>query len=202
MKPPEAAETSISTTSHRRLGAAGLLGLLLVWWGITTAGWVEPLFLPSPGQVLAALWRLHRQGYMGSSLGSHVLASLQRLLAALLASLASALTLGLAMGLLPRLRAVIDPAGDRCSGPTRRRLSGATQSARAAAGCAAKRGRAALHKHDRPCPPDPGQYLCAFPPACQACCRGVTCIHSRLIFVNFCCMIDQVVEAALQHLVA
>ncbi|AFC86536.1 ABC transporter permease subunit [Frateuria aurantia] len=98
-----------SAPSHRRLGAAGLLGLLLTWWLITAAGWVEPLFLPSPGQVLAALWRLHRQGYMGSSLGSHVLASLQRLLAALLASLASALTLGLAMGLLPRLRAVIDP---------------------------------------------------------------------------------------------
>lgn len=99
----------LTPARQRQLGLLSVACLLLLWWSVTALDWVDPLFLPSPGQVLAALWRLHLHGYMGVSLGGHIAASLQRLLLALLASLAAALGLGLAMLHRPWLRAVVDP---------------------------------------------------------------------------------------------
>ncbi len=42
--------------STRWISALTMVSLLLVWWLVTAAGWIEPLFLPSPGDILARAW--------------------------------------------------------------------------------------------------------------------------------------------------
>ena len=41
--------------STRWISTLTLTSLLLVWWLVTAAGWIEPLFLPSPGDILASM---------------------------------------------------------------------------------------------------------------------------------------------------
>lgn len=58
--------------STRWISTLTLTSLLLVWWLVTAAGWIEPLFLPSPGDILAKAWTLLTQGYMDASLWQHL----------------------------------------------------------------------------------------------------------------------------------
>ena len=76
------------------LGAAGILTVLLLWGAITATGLIDPLFLPSPGAVLAA-------GRAQASTGillRDLLASLARVFSGFALSAAVALPVGLAMG--------------------------------------------------------------------------------------------------------
>lgn len=86
-----------------------LVGLLLAWWAVTTAGLIEPLFLPSPQAVLRKGWLLATQGYMDSSLWVHLLASLARIGTALLAAVLTAIPLGIAIGRNRVARGIFDP---------------------------------------------------------------------------------------------
>ncbi|MDU9411680.1 taurine ABC transporter permease TauC [Pseudomonas sp. zfem005] len=86
-----------------------LAGLLLAWWAVTTAGLVEPLFLPSPQAVLRKGWLLATQGYMDSSLWAHLLASLARIGTALLAAVLTAIPLGIAIGRNRVAHGIFDP---------------------------------------------------------------------------------------------
>ncbi|NIF17225.1 taurine ABC transporter permease TauC [Pantoea sp. Cy-639] len=95
--------------STRWISALTLAGLLLAWWLVTAAGWVEPLFLPAPGDILARGWRLLTQGYMDASLWQHLGASLGRIGLALLAATLTAIPVGLAIGYNRIARGILDP---------------------------------------------------------------------------------------------
>ncbi|WP_295481234.1 taurine ABC transporter permease TauC [uncultured Pseudomonas sp.] len=95
--------------STRWISALTLASLLLAWWLVTAAGWVEPLFLPSPGDILVKGWVLLTQGYMDMSLWQHLSASLGRIGAALLAATLTAIPVGVAIGCNRVARGVLDP---------------------------------------------------------------------------------------------
>ncbi|WP_317847705.1 taurine ABC transporter permease TauC [Pseudomonas sp. HTZ2] len=93
----------------RWISALTLASLLLAWWLVTAAGWVEPLFLPSPADILAKAWTLLTQGYMDASLWQHLGASLGRIGLALVAAALTAIPVGLAIGHNRVARGILDP---------------------------------------------------------------------------------------------
>ncbi|WP_421170463.1 taurine ABC transporter permease TauC [Aeromonas dhakensis] len=97
---------------QRRLGISllTLSALLALWWLVARLELINPLFLPSPAQVLQQLVTLAGpQGFMDATLWQHLAASLQRILIALAAATLCGVTVGLAMGLSPTLRGMLDP---------------------------------------------------------------------------------------------
>lgn len=93
----------------RWISTLTLATLLLAWWLVTAAGWIEPLFLPPPGDILAKGWTLLTQGYMDASLWQHLGASLGRIGLALLAATLTAIPVGLAIGYNRVARGILDP---------------------------------------------------------------------------------------------
>lgn len=91
------------------IGSLSVASLLLIWWAVTSAGLIEPLFLPSPQAVLARGWQVLGHGYMNASLGQHLGASLARIGLALLAAVVTAIPLGIAIGRHRVVRGVFDP---------------------------------------------------------------------------------------------
>ena len=80
------------------LSVASALGLFAAWWLVTAAGWIEPLFLPSPGAVFERLVEVGREGFGGATLWRHAWASLERVFLAFVLAAATAIPVGLAMG--------------------------------------------------------------------------------------------------------
>lgn len=101
-----AARRSLST---RWISGLTLISLLAVWWAVTAAEWIEPLFLPSPAAVLSKAWLLLTQGYMASTLWQHLGASLGRIGLALGAAIVSAIPIGIAIGHNRIARGILDP---------------------------------------------------------------------------------------------
>lgn len=93
----------------RWISVLTLAVLLLAWWLVTAAGWIEPLFLPSPGEILAKAWVLLTQGYMDASLWQHLGASLGRIGVALGAAILTAIPVGIAIGYNRIARGILDP---------------------------------------------------------------------------------------------
>lgn len=93
----------------RWISALTLASLLLAWWLVTAAGWIEPLFLPSPADILAKAWTLLTRGYMDASLWQHLGASLGRIGLALVAAALTAIPVGLAIGHNRVARGILDP---------------------------------------------------------------------------------------------
>ncbi|MDG9924395.1 MULTISPECIES: taurine ABC transporter permease TauC [unclassified Pseudomonas] len=91
------------------LGLISVGSLLWLWWAVTAAGLIEPLFLPSPQTVLARGWKLISEGYLDASLWQHLGASLGRIGLALLFAVLSAIPLGIAMGRSRLVRGLVDP---------------------------------------------------------------------------------------------
>ncbi len=91
------------------ISIATTLGLFAVWWGVTAAGWIEPLFLPGPGAVFGRFLEVARDGFGGATLAEHAWASLSRVLLAFLLAVATALPAGIAMGMSRLARGVLDP---------------------------------------------------------------------------------------------
>lgn len=96
-------------TRARLLTACTALALFAVWSLSTRYGWVNPLFLPSPGAVWSAFVRTATEGYQGSLLHEHLLASLYRVLAGYLLACLVGIPLGIVMGLSRDVKAVFDP---------------------------------------------------------------------------------------------
>lgn len=90
-------------------GLVAVLGLLGLWWGVTAAGWIAPLFLPPPAAVGAKLVQVAGRGFMDATLLEHAGASLARVALALLLALATAIPLGLWIGLSRSARGLLDP---------------------------------------------------------------------------------------------
>jgi taurine transport system permease protein len=86
-----------------------VIGLLLLWWLVTRAGWIRPLFLPSPSAVLAQFQEVATDGFGGSTLLEHALWSLYRVFAAFLLACATAIPIGIAMGVSRIFRGIFDP---------------------------------------------------------------------------------------------
>ncbi|MFV3404207.1 MULTISPECIES: taurine ABC transporter permease TauC [Pseudomonas] len=93
----------------RWISALTLAALVSAWWLVTAAGWIEPLFLPSPADIASKGWTLLTQGYMDASLWQHLGASLGRIGLALVAATLSAIPVGIAIGYNRVARGILDP---------------------------------------------------------------------------------------------
>ena len=96
-------------------GASGLISLItvlicLALWELTTrAGWIKPLFLPSPQAVWQQLLEVGRDGFADASLFSHIGWSALRVFGAFALALLSAVPIGLFMGVNRVVRGIFDP---------------------------------------------------------------------------------------------
>lgn len=85
---------------------AVLVGL---WFLVTQAGLVKPLFLPSPVAVWNKFVIALTEGVAGSTLAEHTGASLFRVLSAFVLATATAIPIGIMMGMSRWVRGVCDP---------------------------------------------------------------------------------------------
>lgn len=95
--------------STRWVSAGTIIVLILLWTAVTSFQWIDPLFLPSPHTVWSAFVELVKDGYKGSSLGTHILSSLYRLFISLLIVFMTAVPLGVLCGYSKYIRAIFDP---------------------------------------------------------------------------------------------
>ena len=77
------------------VGAGTLIGLILLWQGAASAGWIGSLFLPPPLAIAGALSQLAQSG----ELWRHMSASLERLAIGWVAGTGAGLVLGVAIGI-------------------------------------------------------------------------------------------------------
>src|SRR5271157_4338399 len=82
------------------VGAATLVGLLVLWSIASRRGWVSPIALPAPEEVAVALVRLVRSG----ELARHLEASLTRLAVGFALGAVAGIGVGLAIGLVSLAR--------------------------------------------------------------------------------------------------
>ena len=83
--------------------------LLLGWFVVTNAGWVKPLFLPSPQAVYNQFIIAATEGVSNSTLGEHTLASLSRVFGAFFLACVTAIPVGILMGTNRFWRGIFDP---------------------------------------------------------------------------------------------
>ncbi|CAB3668701.1 Putative aliphatic sulfonates transport permease protein SsuC [Achromobacter mucicolens] len=85
------------------------LALLALWFLVTSAGWVRPLFLPSPIAVYDKFVFAMTEGVANSTLTEHALASLCRVFGAFFLACVTAIPVGILMGVNRYARGVFDP---------------------------------------------------------------------------------------------
>ncbi|MEE4159757.1 taurine ABC transporter permease TauC [Pseudomonas viridiflava] len=95
--------------STRAISVVTLVVLLALWWAVTAAEWIEPLFLPPPSAVLEKAWLLLTKGYMDSTLWQHLGASLQRIGMGLGAAILTAIPVEIAIGHNRIAQGILDP---------------------------------------------------------------------------------------------
>lgn len=85
--------------SETAAGAAiGLLALLAVWWAAAASGRIDPVFLPAPSRVWAAVVTLAQQGALGADLAATAL----RAVLAWTIAVGGGVAAGLLLGMHPR----------------------------------------------------------------------------------------------------
>lgn len=107
---------------HNLLTRCGALGaFLLLWWAVTAAGLIKPLFLPSPGAVWQAFVRANSChpitegstrivcGEQNYFMWEHLIASLQRIGAGVGAAIVFGVVLGFVMGTVHWINTILDP---------------------------------------------------------------------------------------------
>ena len=82
---------------------------LLLWILTTSMGWIKPLFLPSPQDLIETVVELVAVGYRQVSLQMHILVSLARALFAFTMAGIIGIPIGLLMGFFPVINAILDP---------------------------------------------------------------------------------------------
>ncbi len=95
--------------SPRVLSFTAIAAAIVLWFVVTTLGWVDPQFFPSPQSVWSAFINILQNGYKGQSLIAHIGSSMRRLLLAFVMSFSLAVPLGLASGYFKPVQAVLDP---------------------------------------------------------------------------------------------
>ena len=83
--------------------------LLLLWVVVTNAGWIKPLFLPSPQAVFAKFISVSTEGFGGATLLEHTLTSLYRVFGAFALACITAIPIGVLMGVSRVARGIFDP---------------------------------------------------------------------------------------------
>jgi len=91
------------------VSAITITAVLIIWWAVTGMHGIDPLFLPSPGAVLAKFAEVWREGYVDATLLQHLAASLLRVFAALAAAIILGVPVGLAIGTSTIGRGIFDP---------------------------------------------------------------------------------------------
>lgn len=86
-----------------------VLFLLLLWVVVTAFGWADELFLPGPVKVWESFITVSIDGYQGSTLSTHVLTSLLRILVAFFLSCLVGIPLGILMGASKTARSFLNP---------------------------------------------------------------------------------------------
>lgn len=85
------------------------LALIALWFLVTSAGWVRPLFLPSPFAVYDKFVSAMTDGVANSTLLEHALASLTRVFSAFFLACVTAIPVGILMGVNRYARGIFDP---------------------------------------------------------------------------------------------
>ncbi|WP_432348860.1 ABC transporter permease subunit (plasmid) [Shinella yambaruensis] len=86
------------------------IGVIIAAWGLASAyALVSPVFLPSPRQIVLALYNLVVTGFVDATLAEHVGASLYRIFGALIASILIGIPAGIAIGTSRLGRGILDP---------------------------------------------------------------------------------------------
>ena len=85
------------------------LALIALWFLVTSAGWVRPLFLPSPIAVYDKFVSAMTDGVANSTLAEHALASLTRVFGAFFLACLTAIPVGILMGVNRYARGIFDP---------------------------------------------------------------------------------------------
>ncbi|MDI3196263.1 ABC transporter permease subunit [Pseudarthrobacter sp. AL07] len=103
------------------VGLAVFAAFLLMWWGVTAAGLIKPLFLPSPGAVWDAAVQANSCrpvaagaerlvcGEQNYFMWEHLIASLQRIGAGVGMAIVFGVVLGFIMGTIKPINTVIEP---------------------------------------------------------------------------------------------
>ncbi len=86
-----------------------VVGLFLLWWWVTAAGLIKPLFLPPPGAIVTRFVKIWGEGFGGASLWEHTWASLTRVFGAFFLAGATAIPIGIGMGINRVIRGIFDP---------------------------------------------------------------------------------------------
>jgi len=94
------------------LGAAGLLGFLGLWWGLSASGLVAKQFLPTPLEVLARTLYLLTEPFAGATLPEHLARSFERYAYGFMLAAAVGVPLGLLMGWFRWLDDMVTPVFD------------------------------------------------------------------------------------------
>jgi taurine transport system permease protein len=91
------------------IASATVAALLLLWVVVSNAGWVKPLFLPTPQAVIEKFLLVATEGFAGATLLEHTLTSLSRVLGAFALACVTAIPIGVMMGVSRVARGVFDP---------------------------------------------------------------------------------------------
>jgi taurine transport system permease protein len=96
-------------------GSSGWLSLMTVialfalWQVATSAGWVKPLFLPSPEAVWQQFIEVSQEGFADATLLTHIGWSALRVFGAFVLALLTAVPIGIMMGVNRVARGIFDP---------------------------------------------------------------------------------------------
>lgn len=91
------------------ISAVTVVGLLLLWFVVTNAGWVKPLFLPPPQAVFRQFLEYVNGTANDKPLWQHAAASLLRVFSAFTLACVTAIPVGIAMGMSRVVRGIFDP---------------------------------------------------------------------------------------------
>lgn len=92
-----------------KISTAVITLLIFTWCLVTEAGWIKPLFLPSPQAVIQAFLVVLHDGFTGASFWEHTWISTARVFGAFLLACVVGIPLGIAMGMSPVARGIFDP---------------------------------------------------------------------------------------------
>jgi len=95
--------------SSLRISIVTIVSLLLAWTVVTNAGWIKPLFLPSPQAVGLQFWEYLTGVANDKPLWQHFVASMGRVFAAFALAVVTAVPVGIAMGMSRVARGIFDP---------------------------------------------------------------------------------------------
>ena len=95
--------------SSLRISIVTIVSLLLAWTLVTNAGWIKPLFLPSPQAVAQQFWEYVTGTANDKPLWQHFVASVGRVFAAFALAVVTAVPVGIAMGMSRVARGIFDP---------------------------------------------------------------------------------------------